>query len=283
MKRGGVLNGKAVIFYFSGTGNTWWAAEKLTKELKLKGISAQNKSIEQLSYKEANELIADCDSVGFGYPIYGSDLPEVMKGFMRGLSPAGGKDTFIFCTQWIFSGDGARAGSDFLRDKGFEVKWAEHFCMPNNISVALTSFLPYTNDPKKLKRGLTKAAARVSRYAGRIYSGKPFLRGFNLTARLLGEMQRAPFRRVFARLQDDIGLNQELCTYCGTCARLCPSGNLLFEGRSFSTKGICILCLRCYNFCPVSALTYRKRPHNLKRGRPYRGPVADFDPKRLRQ
>lgn len=269
---------KAVIFYFSGTGNTWWAAETLAGELRHKAVEVQSLSIEQVSLKDADRLIADCDAIGFAYPVYGSDLPQLMKNFISGLAPAEDRAAFVFCTQWMWSGDGARVGAELLQNNGFEIKWAEHFCMPNNISVTVTSFLPYTNDQKKLARRLAKTAVKIKRFAGRLSSGKPFLRGFSRIALLSGNIQRVPFRKMFERLRDDVGIDPERCTYCGACVRLCPSGNLVLEGRDFKTKGTCILCVRCYNFCPHMAITYMRKPHKLKRGKPYQGPVEEFHP-----
>lgn len=274
---------KAVIFYFSGTGNTWWAAQTLAAELQAKGIETSSRSIEQLARGEAGRLIAENDAAGIAYPIYGSDLPELMKDFIGSLPPERGKKAFVFCTQWMWSGDGARVGAQLLQDKGFQVNWAEHFSMPNNISVTVTSFLPYTNDPAKLARKLAKTAVGIRRFAGQVAGGRPFLRGFNLAARLAGDLQRIPFRRVFPRLRDDIGTDLSRCNGCGICAHLCPADNLILEASGIKPLGGCILCMRCYSFCPQMAITYMKKPHRLSRGKPYRGPVEQFDPHLLKQ
>lgn len=273
---------EAVLFYFSGTGNTWWVSEKLVRLLREKGVAARAFSIERLSPGQAGALLERCDTAGFGYPIYGSDLPEPMKDFIRDLPDATGRQCFVFCTQWMWSGDGARTGADFLRPRGFNVRWGEHFLMPNNICVAVTPFLPYTNDRAKIDPVLARAFARVERFAARIAGRRSFRRSFNRVSFLLGCMQRVPFRKVYRRLRDDMQVDPERCTRCGYCARLCPSGNLVFDGESFTTRGGCVLCLRCYNFCPVSAIRHMNRPHNMRRGEPYRGPVKDFDPAILR-
>lgn len=270
---------KAVIFYFSGTGNTWWVAKTLAGELRLRGVEIQSFSIEQVSITAADRLIADYEAVGFAYPVYGSDLPKVMKDFISGLAPVNGRTAFVFCTQWMWSGDGARVGAEMLQNRGFAIKWAEHFCMPNNICVTVTSFLPYTNDQRKLARRLAKTAVKIKRFAGQLAQGKPFLRGFSRIGQLSGNIQRVPFRKMFERLRDDIGIDTGRCNYCGACVHLCPSGNLVLEGRDFITKGTCILCVRCYSFCPQTAITYMRKTHNLKRGKPYRGPVEEFHPR----
>ena len=273
---------KAVLFYFSGTGNTWWAAQTLSAELQARGIETRCQSIEQLAFGDADRLTAESDAVGIAYPVYGSDMPQLMKDFIGSLAPAKGKKAFVFCTQWLWSGDGARVGAQLLREMGFQVGWAEHFSMPNNVSVTVFSFMPYTNDPGRLARKLAKTAVKIKCFAERIAGGRPFRRGFNWAAKLAGSIQRLPYRRIFHRLRNDIGVDLSRCTNCGNCASLCPAGNLTWDGSEIKTHGSCILCLRCYSFCQEVAVTYLKKPHRLNRGKPYRGPVEDFHPRLLK-
>ncbi len=270
-----------VLFYFSGTGNTWWVSEELVNLLEKKEIAASAISIESIESREAQAMIEKADIVGFGYPIYGSDLPQPMKEFIMSLEAVNNKKCFVFCTQVSWSGDGARIGAEFLRPKGFDIRWGEEFLMPNNICVSALPFFSFTSDRKKIEDVLAKCSGQIERFAGHIVSGKPFRKGFSFLSFLLGCVQRVPFRIVYKSLQNDIKVNSELCTFCGFCAKVCPAGNLIFDGETFSTRGNCVLCMRCYNFCPVSAIKYMNRLHNADKGEPYRGPLETFSPDML--
>ncbi len=272
---------RTVVFFFSGTGNTWWVSGELVRLLRERSIWARAISIEQLTPDEVVRLVTECDTVGFGYPIYGSDVPVPMKRFVHRLPTVRGKRCFVFCTQWLWSGDGARVGATQLIPKGFDVLWGEHFLMPNNVCVGVIP-LPFTNERRKLDAILGRTSRRIERFVERIASGRPFRRGFNPMSQLLGAMQRVPFQKIQGRLQNDIRVDPERCTLCGYCERVCPSGNLISVGESITTRNRCVLCMRCYNFCPESAITYKHRTHNLRRGIPYRGPVEEFDPQILR-
>jgi NAD-dependent dihydropyrimidine dehydrogenase PreA subunit/flavodoxin len=271
-----------VIFYFSGTGNTWWVSQELVRQFDKLGRTARAYSIEAVNAEEAAALIGSASLTGFGYPIHGSDLPLPMKDFIKSLPEGAGQQAFVFCTQWLWSGDGASVGGTMLHEKGFKVQWGEHFLMPNNVTVSIIS-LPYSNDYARLNNVLARASRAATFFAGEIIAGRPFLHGFSQVSFYLGCLQRLPFRRVYHKLQNDIGIDQENCIDCGECLRLCPVDNFYYEGDQIKTKGSCILCLRCYNFCPVAAITHMGRPHLHSRGEPYKGPVKDFDPTILMQ
>ena len=268
------------VFYFSGTGNTWWAAEELSRQLNENGLPSRAYSIEALSASDASALVDSAIMVGFGYPIHGSDLPEPMKIFIATLSAVKEKPAFTFCTQWLWSGDGAAIGASLVRNIGFDVRWGEHFLMPNNVTVTIIR-LPYTNNPDRLSKALNRTRRKIEKFASKIITGKPYRHGFNRFSFLMGCLQRIPYRRFYHRLQDHIAVNPDSCIDCGLCVRLCPSGNLFFNGEEYLTRGSCTLCLRCYNFCPKAAINFMKRPHLAKRGKPYRGPIDNFNPEAL--
>lgn len=56
---------KAAIFYFSGTGNTWWVADKIKKQLDNMNINAEIVSIDSIDKKKANWWIKSSDLVFF--------------------------------------------------------------------------------------------------------------------------------------------------------------------------------------------------------------------------
>jgi ferredoxin/flavodoxin len=269
-----------VIFYFSGTGNTWWVSHTIVRQLSHSGVDTSAHSIEQVSPTEADELIHEADVVAFGYPIYGSDVPLPMKDFLRGLRGIKAKDALVFCTQWLWSGDGARIGATFAEGKGFSVKWGEHFHMPNNLCVAFPIPI-HTNAPTRKAKYLRHSENRASRLTSHMLAGKPFRRGFSFFAELNGLIQRAPYRRFMEHRRNNISVNKEPCTECGLCTGLCPTGNLVLTDKGIMSKELCVTCMRCYNFCPETAFLFRSKPHKHHHGETYKGPVDGFDPKIL--
>lgn len=272
------------VFFFSGTGNTWWCAEKTSESLGMLGHTASAWSIEKLDSRSTEELVSNADIIGIGYPVYGSDLPQPMKDFILGQLPPFktiGREVFIFCTQLMFSGDGAMVFAGELEEKGYHTLWSVHFRMPNNICVSVLP-IPYKTDRKKIDRRLAKTEKRIESFTAALSSGKKFSQGKSRCSTFLGRLQRNPFRRMWERLRNDVSIDFEKCILCYRCVDICPSGNLIREGDTITTTGSCVLCERCYNFCPVQAVLYMGKPHKEKRGTPYRGPVPEFKPEDLR-
>ncbi len=263
----------AGIWYFSGTGNSWWVAHRLGDILTNKGLITEVRSIERAGAEETSRQIEAYDIIGFVYPIYGSDLPLIMKEFLASLPcTSTEKPVFLCCTQWLFSGDGTRAALEFLEGRHFNVRWSEHISMPNNVCISLIR-LPYSNDRRKIGKFLGRAERRLERFAEHIFRDMPRLKGFSRWSAFLGSLQRSPFRKYYDRLRNDIAVDPSRCTSCGLCVEICPSRNLsMAEDGRIAVHGKCILCVRCYNFCPASAVTYMGRKHIMERGVPYRGP-----------
>lgn len=61
-----------MIFYFTGTGNSLYAAKQLDTELF---------SIPQVIHKEQQVFVAD--SIGIVCPVYGHEMPGMVKDFLK--------------------------------------------------------------------------------------------------------------------------------------------------------------------------------------------------------
>ena len=258
---------KAAIFFFSGTGNTWWVADRIKKQLDQRGINADTVSIDTVDQKKADWWIKTSDIVFFGWPIYGSDLPAPMKRFIDGLMVVEkGKHVHTFCTQMKFSGDGAWLYHKHFEAKGLTIDTAEHFEMPSNISIWNGPLGPPKSE-EKITHIMDECEKKIAYYIETLMQGEARVRGRHSKA--LGVWQRAPYRMFYKRMQNLLDVDKDRCTKCGLCAKLCPSANIKMEGFP-AHQGQCDLCMRCYAFCPESAITYRGKTRDIsKKGAPY--------------
>ena len=163
---------KAVIFYFSGTGNTWWVAKKLIEKLTQRAVTCRLHSIESEYVSEegfVEKEINDADVVGFAYPIYGSDYPVNVKEFIMNLPIVEEKKAFVFTTMLLFSGDGALVAARKLKKKGFDVRQAVNIRMPNNLKLPYIFIRKFSiKNGKDIDERKRKAEIKVEQLAYRI-------------------------------------------------------------------------------------------------------------------
>lgn len=271
---------KAVIFYFSGTGNTWWGAKKIGQKLKDAAMKVRVVSIEKVNKEEADKLIEASDIVGFGYPIYCSDLPEIMKDFMQNLGVHDSKPGFVYCTQEAFSGDGSRVALEFMAHTKIDIRYSMHLNMPNNITAAVSP-LGYNYTPKQQNEILKKADEKIDKFVYYILEDIPGVVGFTKVAKALGSVQRMPYRKFYRKAKNMISFSPK-CTHCGYCEKICPVDNISITPHGNITYNKCIQCMRCYNYCPHTAIRIFGVDHNDKRGPVYKGPTRHFSLKELK-
>ena len=240
------------LLYFSGTGNSRYIALRFAKLM----WERYQEEFEVHSIEEDcdfERLMRNNPVIGFCYPIYGSCVPRIMRRFVeRHKESLREKKLILFCTQLIFSGDGARAFTELLRDIPYEVMLAEHFNMPN--SVCNIPFFKVRNGDA-LQGILKKADRRLERACKALYNTKRRLRGFNAFSHLLGLSQRPMFLKVEDAASDQVTVDETVCSHCAKCVRECPAKNLYLEDGRIKAKGDCTLCYRCVNHCPNKAIT----------------------------
>ena len=259
---------KVAIFQFSGTGNTYYISQLIQIEMREKRIICDLYAIESL--KESNHFIDHYDVIGLGYPIYGSSIPRVVRKWIDGLRFRRDKRGFVFCTQMMYSGDGAAYGARLLRKKGYRMLQQEHFNMPNNITDYKIFRTKKAINYEKIE---TKNKKKIQRFVKNILLEKRFLKGSNPFSLALGLIQRGPYHLMERRLMNHAIRLEPNCIKCGKCVEICPTKNFVFKEDLLKVRNRCILCYRCINHCPVLALHINKR---TLVDRPYHGPTMQF-------
>ena len=115
--------------YFSGTGNSRYAAELFCREY--------DKKTRVLSIEDSDVLTAvnDANLIVFAYPVQFSTVPKIMRDFVtdnKGMWR--NKKVFVIATMGLFSGDGAGMLDDGIHPDG---KGARR--LAELISAAITS------------------------------------------------------------------------------------------------------------------------------------------------
>ena len=192
-----------LTLYFSGTGNSRYVAMRFSSLMQ-----ADCHSIEETVDFDA--CLSKSETVCFCYPTYGSCVPRIMRDFVTTHNMAlTGKKLVLFCTQLLFSGDGARVFMDLLEGVRCDVIYAEHIRMPNNIC---NVFLFPVKAADRCGDVFAAADRLLARAADNIRAGIVVKRGFNPLSRAMGFLaQRAYFPAVEARAGKNVRVSAD-CT-----------------------------------------------------------------------
>lgn len=166
-----------IAIYFSSTGNTKHCVERFIERLG-KGIPAV--SIED---EACGELLKRHDDIILAYPVYFSDLPQIVREFIcKNSVNFRGKNVFIIATMEIFSGDGAGCAARILRRAGAKITGGAHVRMPAFIlDVAIFSYSAQKNE-----RVIKDANTKLERVAQAFSAGNPPQEGLGMLCRIAG-------------------------------------------------------------------------------------------------
>ncbi len=261
-----------MIYYFSGTGNSLAIARRLAALMgeSLTAITPDTPP------PAAAELADESCRVGLVFPVYGWDVPRIVRRFLaRWPSPAhsAGPDATnpnislphavagqAYCYAVMSCGDDIgrtdRRLRHCLEEKGIGLS-AVFSLLMRNTYVCLPGF--DVDAPADLERKehqtnerLAPIAARILRREGSterdlIPGAFPWLKTY-----LLGRLFSA-----FLTSDRLFRVDLARCTRCGRCARICPMKNVrLTNAGTPSWQGQCTMCLACYHSCPVHAIDY---------------------------
>ena len=233
--------------YFSGTGNTKHCVTEFVR------CFDENNAAITIESSDAIKMIDDNDFIIFGYPVYFSNVPKIVRDFIvESKSVFRNKKVFIICTMGLFSGDGAGCSARIFKRYGTKVVGGLHLKMPDCIG-----------DEKMLKKSveenrkiIEQANTKLRLSAKRLKEGTPTNEGLNIFYHIAGLFgQRLWYYGKTTSYKDKPNIESQKCIGCGRCVELCPLNNIEITNDKAVAKGKCTMCYRCFSNCPVQALT----------------------------
>lgn len=277
---------KVSIFYFSGTGNTWWVSKQLKSIFNEKKHHAEIYSIEKKEVDWTNSLktiLDDSDLIGVGYPVYSSSIPKIMKEWVKEnlCKYSNGIDqeikAFVFDTMAMFSGDTPLRMRKILRKCNYSVRQAINIRMLSNLP-QMPSLMTW--DEERQNEILEKAEKKCEKLVNKILKDKKWLMRRDPFSRLIGWIQRIGLRLEGKKIKKLYEIDEDKCIMCEKCVRFCPVNNLSIEEGPDASHIIfgddCVYCMRCFNYCLEDAIIIMDRTRDTKRYRRFRGQIPNF-------
>ncbi len=237
---------KAVLYVFSGTGNTRIAADFVAEALSRRGIRTTVWDV-RVPFSNAPDPNG-FDIAGFGYPIHAFNTPQFFLRFAKTLPHVERMPAFLFKT----SGEPFHANSAsswplvrILRKKGFLPMLERHLLMPYNIMFRYPDALV-----KQMYRHTREMAGVI---ANGVAAGSPqklryapwtVLWMYLFRLQWFGAWINGPF----------IHVKRDLCAGCGLCAERCPAQNIRMKDGLPHFSYHCTMCMSCAFRCPKDAV-----------------------------
>lgn len=246
---------KALILYFSGTGNTKYVAKKLEADLQKLGCDAELHSIEE-NFKiqpDSYDLLALGCPKYYEYPVL-----DFIKYIKKNL-PVSTKTVpaVMFCTQTGPLGTDFKPMRKIITKKNHKLIVEKSIPIANNLLV-MKAF--GGTAPEKKQSNIAKAEEDIKALASCLVKNEEH---HEEVGRFLGVVCRlcaVVCTKLFPVFIIKFSPSAE-CIGCGLCARKCPAQNIKMENNKPVFGKDCIFCTRCVNCCPVNAIQYHKEKH----------------------
>ncbi len=249
-----------MIIYFSGTGNTRWAATTLSEKTGEKLIDITDIAGTDVSYK-----LEEGERLGFCFPVHGWRPPLIVRNFIRRLSiiNAEGHYCYVLCTTGDNVGEAVDIFERDLKRIGVHLDSAFSLIMPESY-VGLPFMDVDTRDKEKQKK--EKATEDLERFTDMIMKRQTGVKDLvigrwpKINSRLIGS-----FFVKHLITDKPFHVTEDLCIRCGKCAEACPVNDIIWSKGSmpkWKHNGSCLSCFACYHHCPKHAIEYGGRTKN---------------------
>ncbi len=257
---------KFIIFYFTGTGNTWWLAKSFREIAIEAGHSVSLYSLDRWKDHDFEAIVdewSDADAVGILHPVHSSDAPPIVREFLISLPrrldtrSVGRRPAFVLTTMDVFSGTGSIQLEPLLDSCNLDLRVARDFQVSSNLGIPLLTYNPA--GPQKLESRLERSRRELKEVCDVIFSnGERIWVQWSVLGRFMAWGQRVG-PKFEGRTYRYLGVDTERCTLCMECVDHCPTEAIVRtdDGLEWTTQ--CTDCFRCYNFCPVQAITVKGR------------------------
>lgn len=234
-----------MIYYFSGTGNSRWAARQLA-------MQTGDQAVDITHLQNLPDLSGQTQ-IGLVFPVYAWGVPRPMMEFVLTL-PKTRAFTFALAT----CGEEAGLALKKLGER-YSLQSCYSLVMPNNYVVGSE-----LDSPEEAREKIRQAKARLEIIAREIEAHtQTYQVEEGRLPGLKSGLVNYGFNH-FARNAKGFYVTGG-CNGCGLCARSCPAGTItLSKGKPVWGKE-CYQCLKCINQCPEQAIQYGKSTQN--RGR----------------
>lgn len=274
-----------MIFYFSGTGNTKWAASKLAAATREDLISiAPYMRADDSSHNLAEPFILkENERLGFVFPVHGWRVPKLVREFISKMK--------ILREPSDATVENKAKADDSLKNRPFA------YCVctaGDSIGLTIENLNEViSQNPSLQALGITEVSSSYSLIMPESYIGLPFMdvdpkereirKKENAAQELavvceeifdrkegISRLVKGPIPWFFTKVVGGFFENvlitdkrfhveKDRCVKCGICANVCPVGDIKGGHGEYPVwlhHKDCLTCFTCYHHCPHHAIEF---------------------------
>jgi len=244
---------KTDLFYYTGTGNSLWAARTLAERV-------GEAELFPISRVRADAGRTDADAVGLVFPVHIWGVPRRVIAFLDDIKRDPSRYHFAIAVNAGQVAATLLQLRGLLQERGLALACGFGLVMPSNY-IPWGGPGPREGQMKRIAAAREKIAAIAS----------------NVTTGAQGPIERGPFwqnllftgfnRLAFSRVpsMDKSFWTDPRCNGCGVCRQVCPCGNIEMKEDKPLWLHRCEQCLACIQWCPQEAIQFGKRTPRYER------------------
>ena len=251
------------IYYFTGTGNSLFAAKELKKRIPGAELLPVVPLLKEEKVKSRGRV------VGFVFPVHALTIPVVMSRFLKKIDLSEAEYIFAVATRYGTVFHGFKKMDRLLKkqrkrlDAGFVIDMCNNDTRHGKYTVpSKEEILAIENRTLERLDGAAEIILERNSHSEnikehRIKSASNPVSAFlteRLVTALIGLSEYGKGVNYF--------YHDDKCTGCGICKKICPSRKIsIADGRPvWDRNTFCYMCFACLNFCPAEAVQIHDIP-----------------------
>lgn len=242
-----------MIFYFSGTGNSRYVAEEISKVTGDELISINN------CIKENKQMMYLKGDLVFVAPTYGWRLPRIVTEFIRNVDFSGNNQVYFVLTCGGEVGNAKHFIERLCKEKHINFMGLASVVMPENYIAIFSA--PNEEEEKAIIKGAQPKIKTI----GETIRNREVLQKENVT--MVDKIKSSVVNPIFySMIVSSKGFYvTEKCISCGQCKELCPLNNIELKDNKPSWGRNCTHCMACICGCPKEAIEYKNNTKGKRR------------------
>ncbi|MBF4693494.1 EFR1 family ferrodoxin [Fusibacter ferrireducens] len=231
------------LYYFSGTGNTYYIAKKIANSFPDSKLIAIGSLDLELPIK------TDAQNIGILFPVYFYDAPKIVKRFLEKIELSNNPYVFLIANYGGGAGNALANCVTILKSRHIEVSTTMSFTLPDNSIIFPTPEEKMTPMLEKADHEIEKAIHALQNQEQSDLPSKKL--GAHLVSKLMLKYST-----------DYLGFNalkisEDKCTNCGLCSKICPVNNIATSATYPQMNHNCEMCFACLHHCPEEAIRFK--------------------------